>query len=73
MANHADLSRTHTGMTFALANTFATVPGLLTGPLTARLIEAGAGWSTVWGLAAAVNFSGAALYFFLAKTHRVVM
>ena len=48
MANHADLSD-RAGMTFAVSNVLATVPGILTGPLTAQLL-ATTGWSAVRGL-----------------------
>ena len=72
MANHADLSATYPGLTFGLANTCATVPGLVAGPLTAALIKATGGWTTVFCLAAAINVCCATAYWRLAKAHRVL-
>jgi MFS family permease len=76
MANHADLSTTHAGLTFAVANTAATVPGLVAGPLTAWILDgdtsATAPWGLVFGLASAINVMGALAYWRLARAHRVL-
>lgn len=42
----------------------ATIPGILCGPLTAELVTASHGrWFPVFVLAAAVNFTGAIIYY----------
>ena len=73
MANHADLSTSHAGLTFAIANTIATLPGLTAGPLTAWLLEhTGDSWPAVFCLAAATNVVCAGLYLFLSRAHVVL-
>lgn len=76
MANHADLSTRFAGLTFGIANTAATVPGLVAGPLTATLLrgEAGPGapWGLVFGVSAAINVAGAAVYRALGGARRVL-
>ncbi|XP_054708769.1 uncharacterized protein LOC129218506 [Uloborus diversus] len=63
LSNHADLAPNHAGVTFAVSNTFATIPGILCGPLTAALVTQSHGrWFPVFVLAACVNFVGAIIY-----------
>lgn len=63
LSNHADIAPNHAGITFAVSNTIATVPGILCGPLTAELVTASHGWwMPVFVLAAAINFTGAIIY-----------
>ncbi|XP_046416525.1 sodium-dependent phosphate transport protein 1, chloroplastic-like isoform X1 [Neodiprion fabricii] len=63
LSNHADVAPNHAGITFAISNTIATIPGILCGPLTAELVTASQGrWMPVFVLAAAVNFTGAIIY-----------
>ncbi|XP_063994096.1 uncharacterized protein LOC135171470 [Diachasmimorpha longicaudata] len=63
LSNHADVAPNHAGMTFAISNTIATIPGILCGPLTAELVTASSGrWMPVFVLAAAINFTGAIIY-----------
>ncbi|CAF1050698.1 unnamed protein product, partial [Didymodactylos carnosus] len=40
LSNHADISPNHSGITFAISNTLATIPGILAGPVTAELVVA---------------------------------
>ncbi|XKL64473.1 hypothetical protein PGB90_004559 [Kerria lacca] len=64
LSNHADIAPNHAGITFAISNTIATIPGILCGPLTAELVTASHGrWFPVFVLAAAVNFTGAIIYY----------
>ncbi|CAK9810513.1 Sodium-dependent phosphate transport protein 1, chloroplastic [Anthophora quadrimaculata] len=63
LSNHADIAPNHAGVTFAVSNTIATIPGILCGPLTAELVTASHGrWLPVFVLAAAINFTGAIIY-----------
>ncbi|KAI4478821.1 hypothetical protein M0804_011567 [Polistes exclamans] len=63
LSNHADIAPNHAGITFAVSNTIATIPGILCGPLTAELVTASHGrWMPVFVLAAAINFTGAIIY-----------
>ncbi|XP_043261963.1 sodium-dependent phosphate transport protein 1, chloroplastic-like [Colletes gigas] len=63
LSNHADIAPNHAGITFAISNTIATIPGILCGPLTAELVTASHGrWMPVFVLAAAINFTGAIIY-----------
>lgn len=63
LSNHADLAPNHAGITFAISNTIATIPGILCGPLTAELVTQSHGrWFPVFVLAACVNFAGAVIY-----------
>ena len=76
MANHADLSRSYAGLTFGIANTAATIPGLIAGPLTAAILGGDTGadapWGAIFGLAAAVNVVGALVYATLAKADKLL-
>lgn len=63
LSNHADIAPNHAGMTFAISNTIATIPGIMCGPITAELVGQSNGrWFPVFALAASINFAGAAIY-----------
>ncbi|KAH9404103.1 hypothetical protein TYRP_014619 [Tyrophagus putrescentiae] len=63
LANHSDVAPAHAGITFAVSNTLATIPGLLCGPLTAELVLQSSGrFGPVFVLAAAINAVGAVVY-----------
>lgn len=63
LSNHADVAPNHAGITFAVSNTLATIPGILCGPLTAELVTQSHGrWFPVFVLAATINFVGAVVY-----------
>ncbi|KAG8038684.1 hypothetical protein G9C98_000239 [Cotesia typhae] len=63
LSNHAEVAPNHAGMTFAISNTIATIPGILCGPVTAELVTASSGrWMPVFVLAVAINFTGAIIY-----------
>ncbi|XP_043236936.1 sodium-dependent phosphate transport protein 1, chloroplastic-like [Amphibalanus amphitrite] len=64
LSNHAEVAPNHAGVTFAISNTLATIPGILCGPVTADLVTASQGrWFPVFALAAAVNLVGAIVYY----------
>ncbi|XP_039286184.1 sodium-dependent phosphate transport protein 1, chloroplastic-like [Nilaparvata lugens] len=64
LSNHADIAPNHAGLTFAISNTLATIPGILCGPLTAELVTTSHGrWFPVFVLAAGVNFTAAVIYY----------
>lgn len=63
LSNHADVAPSHAGITFAISNTIATIPGILCGPLTAGLVVASHGrWFPVFFLAGTINFTAAMIY-----------
>ncbi|MPC08571.1 Sodium-dependent phosphate transport protein 1, chloroplastic [Portunus trituberculatus] len=63
LSNHADVAPNHAGITFAISNTIATIPGILCGPLTAELVVASHGrWFPVFFLAGTINFTAAMIY-----------
>ncbi|ELU04684.1 hypothetical protein CAPTEDRAFT_173625 [Capitella teleta] len=63
LSNHADIAPNYAGITFAVSNTLATIPGITCGPLTAELVTQSHGrWFPVFVIAAAVNFVGAVIY-----------
>jgi MFS family permease len=63
LSNHADIVPHHAGMSFAISNTLATIPGILCGPLTAELVTQSHGrWFPVFVLAAGMNFVGSVIY-----------
>jgi ACS family sodium-dependent inorganic phosphate cotransporter len=75
MANHADLSAGYAGLTFAISNTVATVPGLLAPPVTAWIVgerPTRQAWAYVFALAALVNVLGSVTYLALADARRVL-
>lgn len=73
MANHSDISESYAGLTFGIANTFATIPGILAGPLTAWMVQqSGGAWSPVFFTAAAINVACALVYLLFSKAHRVL-
>uniref|UniRef100_A0A1I8G1E1 MFS domain-containing protein n=1 Tax=Macrostomum lignano TaxID=282301 RepID=A0A1I8G1E1_9PLAT len=56
LANHADVAPGHAGVTFAVSNVLATIPGVLCGPLTAELVtKSGGRWFPVYILAGLMN------------------
>ncbi|KAI5735430.1 hypothetical protein M8J77_018189 [Diaphorina citri] len=64
LASHADIAPNHAGVTFAISNTLATIPGMLCGPLTAELVTSSHGhWFPVFILAASINFLGAIVFY----------
>lgn len=68
LSNHVDVAPNHAGVTFAISNTIATVPGILCGPVTASLVTGSNGkWIRVFLGATFVNLTGAFVYF----THSV--
>lgn len=68
LSNHVDVAPNHAGVTFAISNTIATVPGILCGPVTASLVTTSNGkWFRVFLGATFVNLTGAFAYF----THSV--
>ncbi|GFS13599.1 sodium-dependent phosphate transport protein 1, chloroplastic [Elysia marginata] len=63
LSNHAEVAPNHAGITFAISNTLATIPGILCGPLTAELVTQSHGrWFPVFVIAGGVNFVGAVIY-----------
>lgn len=63
LSNHADVAPNHAGMSFAISNTLATIPGILCGPLTAELVTQSHGrWFPVFVVAAGMNFVGSIIY-----------
>ena len=75
MANHADLSSSYAGLTFAISNTVATIPGLLAPPVTAWIVgehPTRRSWAIVFALAALVNVLGSVAYLALADARRVL-
>mmetsp|Transcript_10875 Transcript_10875/g.24984 ORF Transcript_10875/g.24984 Transcript_10875/m.24984 type:complete len:469 (+) Transcript_10875:65-1471(+) len=72
MANHADISSSYAGLTFSVANTLATVPGIAAGPFTAWLLARTGGWTAVFVVACFINLAAAGVYMLLAKAHRVL-
>lgn len=63
LSNHTEVAPNHAGLTFAISNTLATIPGILCGPLTAELVVQSHGrWFPVFILAAAINFVGGIIY-----------
>lgn len=64
LSNHVDIAPNHSGTTFAISNTIATIPGILCGPVTAAIVTASQGkWFGVFLGATAINLTGAMLYF----------
>ncbi|XP_022902815.1 uncharacterized protein [Onthophagus taurus] len=73
LSNHVDVAPNHSGTTFAISNTLATVPGVLCGPVTAHLVvRYGMRWAPVFLLAMAINLSGAGVYFRYGKATQVI-
>ncbi|VDM49531.1 unnamed protein product [Toxocara canis] len=73
LSNHADVAPKCAGITFAISNTIATLPGLTVGPLTARLVVESSGrWWPSFVLASALNLLGAVVYANYAVTKQVI-
>ncbi|VDD78054.1 unnamed protein product [Mesocestoides corti] len=63
LAAHAEVAPNHAGITFAISNTLATIPGILCGPFTAYLVTRyGGRWLSVFIIAGFVNILGAIIY-----------
>ncbi|XP_071952682.1 uncharacterized protein [Antedon mediterranea] len=63
ISNHADVAPSQAGVTFAVSNTLATIPGLTAGPLTAAIVEYSSTWYPVFITASGVNIVGALIYY----------
>ncbi|VDK21662.1 unnamed protein product [Anisakis simplex] len=73
LSNHADVAPKYAGITFAISNTIATLPGMTVGPLTARLVVESAGrWWPSFVIAAALNLVGAVVYANYAITKQII-
>ena len=73
LANHLDVAPGFSSITFAISNTIATIPAILTGPLTAELVvKSGGRWIPVYLIAAAVNFVGAIIYYSHSGANQVI-
>ncbi|VDN04059.1 unnamed protein product [Thelazia callipaeda] len=73
LSNHADVAPKYAGITFAISNTIATLPGLTVGPLTARLVVESSGrWWPAFILAGMLNFAGAVVYAHYASVKQVI-
>ncbi|KRX55448.1 Exosome component 10, partial [Trichinella sp. T9] len=71
LSSHADLCRTYAGVSFAISNTLATLPGLVVGPLTADFVMQSSGrWGPVFILAAMLNLVGSVIYLNYSSTKR---
>ncbi|KAA0188473.1 putative sodium-dependent phosphate transporter [Fasciolopsis buskii] len=63
LSNHVEVAPNHAGITFAISNTLATIPGILCGPMTAELVVQSEGrWFPVFFIAGCVNLVGAVVY-----------
>jgi MFS family permease len=63
LSNHSEVAPNHAGISFAISNTLATIPGILVGPLTAELVvQSGGRWFPVFILAGLMNLVGAVVY-----------
>ncbi|XP_072023745.1 sialin-like isoform X2 [Amphiura filiformis] len=62
MSNHPDVAPNHAGITFAISNTLATIPGLVCGPFTAAVVEYTGYWYPVFVMSSGVNIFGAIVY-----------
>lgn len=73
LSNHADVCPKFAGISFAVSNTLATLPGVLIGPVTAHLVvESGHRWFPVFILAAALNMTAAVIYIGNAAATQVI-
>ncbi|KAI0990303.1 hypothetical protein GJ496_004366 [Pomphorhynchus laevis] len=63
LSNHVDIAPSNAALSFAISNTIATIPAILTGPLSAHLVSASHGsWYPVFVIAALVNLVGSLIY-----------
>jgi len=73
MANHADISSGYAGLTFGVANTIATIPGIVAGPLTAWVVSENGGiWKVVFIVAAGINCLSTCIYLAFSKAEPVL-
>lgn len=73
LANHADVAPQHSGITFAISNTLATIPGIVCGPLTAELVSSsGNRWFPVFILASFINAVGAVIYLGHSQARQII-
>ncbi len=61
-ANHLDIAPNNSGKVFGIGNAFGTVAGILSVPATGALLHATGSWPLVFGVAAAHNVIGAAIF-----------
>ncbi|KAJ8040428.1 putative anion transporter 4, chloroplastic [Holothuria leucospilota] len=62
LSNHGDVAPHHSGITFAVSNTLATLPGLTAGPVTAAAVDYFGTWTPVFLAVSLVNVAGAVVY-----------
>lgn len=61
-ANHLDIAPRHAGVVFGVGNTAGTLAGLVAVPGLGYVLQQTGNWSLAFGLAAAHNVVGAALW-----------
>ncbi|XP_017785194.1 PREDICTED: sodium-dependent phosphate transport protein 1, chloroplastic-like [Nicrophorus vespilloides] len=71
LSNHVDVAPNHSGITFAISNTIATIPGVICGPLTAHLVTSSS-WVMVYLISTAINLLGALFYFTNCAANQVI-
>eukprot|EP00741_Cyanophora_paradoxa_P002185 tig00000553_g2118.t1 len=64
--NHLDIAPRHAGVVFGIGNTASQVAGIISVPLTGLILDAGLGWSVVFGICAGLYLAGAAAWLLLA-------
>ncbi|VDP13976.1 unnamed protein product [Soboliphyme baturini] len=73
LSNHADLCGKYAGISFAISNTIATLPGLVVGPLTAEFVTQSSGrWWPAFVLAGMLNLTGAVAYLNYGSTKQII-
>jgi len=73
LSNHVDVAPNHSGTTFAISNTLATIPGILCGPVTAHLVTfSTSGWAKVFFLSTGINLFGALFYFKYSTANQII-
>ncbi|KAI3379631.1 hypothetical protein SNEBB_001796 [Seison nebaliae] len=72
MSNHADIGGHYAGVTFAIANTIGTIPGILCGPITVEIVQMSHGrWFPVFFLAAILNLFSSLFYHLHSSTNKL--
>lgn len=64
--NHLDIAPRHAGAIFGLGNTFATLAGLVSTPLTGAILDRTGSWEVVFATITLHYVVGALIFFFLA-------
>ncbi|MEC9248528.1 MAG: ACS family MFS transporter [Pseudomonadota bacterium] len=70
--NHLDIAPKYADVLMGLTNTAGTIPGIIGIAVTGWIVETTGSYASAFALCAAINFTGAIIWFFFAKAEELI-